>query len=257
MKSEIILIDDEAGGRKLLTGFLEKQDYTVDPFPDAESALEAFEKKGYDAALVDVKLPGMDGIELTGKFLAIDPSIPVVLITAFGGVDTAVAGMKAGAADYLTKPIELEELKLVLNKQLEIRRLENENRILKEQLAASFPDDIIAESKQMREVLSTVARVADTDAPVLITGESGVGKEIVARAIHEASGRKGGFVPINCAAIPETLLESELFGAEPGAYTGAKTRRKGKIELADKGTLFLDEVAELPLHLQPKLLRFF
>jgi DNA-binding NtrC family response regulator len=256
MKAKILLIDDEAGGRSLLTGFLQKQGHTVDSFPDAESAYEAFTKRGYDIALVDVKLPGMSGIELTAKLLEIDPTLPVVLVTAFGGVDTAVAGMKAGASDYLTKPVDLEELKLIISKQIDRRRLEDENRLLKEQLDATFTEDIVAESPQMRDVLSTISRIATADAPVLITGESGVGKELIARTIHNASGRKGNFVPINCAAIPENLLESELFGAEPGAYTGAKTRMRGKIELADHGTLFLDEIGELPLSLQPKLLRF-
>ncbi len=256
MKRDILLVDDETSACKMLTGFLEKQNYDVEAFPDAESALKTFAKRGFDVALVDVKLPGMDGIELTTKLLGIDPHLPVILITAYGGVDTAVAGMKAGAADYLTKPIDLEELKLVIEKQLAQSRLESENRLLREQLDIEFPDEIVAESKQMREVLATVSRIAGTDAPALITGESGVGKELVARAIHRASKRVGSFVPINCAAIPETLLESELFGAEPGAYTGAKSRRRGKIELADNGTLFLDEVAELPLHIQPKLLRF-
>jgi len=256
MKPTILLVDDEPGGRKLLAGFLEKQGYDIDTFPDAESAFETFQNRGFDAALVDVKLPGMSGIELTAKLLEIDPTLPVILVTAYGGVETAVGGMKAGAADYLTKPVDLEELKLVIKKQLELRKLEEENRLLKEQIEASFPDEIISESAQMHEILSTVSRIAAADTPVLITGESGVGKEVVARAIHESSGRPGAFVPINCAAIPETLIESELFGAEPGAYTGANKRRKGKIELADTGTLFLDEVAEIPTHLQPKLLRF-
>ena len=256
MKAKILLIDDEKGGRELLSGFLVKQGYEVDPFADAESALEAFSRRGYDIALVDVKLPGMSGIDLTEKLLKIDPTLPVVLVTAFGGVDTAVSGMKAGASDYLTKPVDLEELKLIISKQIDLRRLEDENRLLKEQLDSAFPEDIIAESEQMRSILSTVSRIASADAPVLITGESGVGKELIARTIHNASGRKGSFVPINCAAIPENLLESELFGAEPGAYTGAKSRMRGKIELADKGTLFLDEIGELPVSLQPKLLRF-
>jgi len=256
MKAKVLFVDDEAGGRKLLSGFLEKQGCDIDAFGDAESALAAFKKQGYDIALVDVKLPGMNGIELTARMLEIDPSLPVVLITAFGGVETALAGMKAGAADYLTKPVDLEELKIVIAKQLEHRNLEDENRILREQLESVFPEDIVAESKQMQEILSTVSRVARTNTPVLITGESGVGKELIARTIHNASGRRGNFVPVNCAAIPETLIESELFGAEPGAYTGAKKRMRGKIELADRGTFFLDEIGELPLNLQPKLLRF-
>lgn len=256
MKAKIILIDDETGGRNLLSGFLEKQGCYVDAFPNAEAALKAFVKRGYDIALVDVKLPGMNGIELTSKMLQIDPTLPVVLVTAFGGVDTAVSGMKAGAADYLTKPVDLQELKLIISKQIERRRLEDENKLLREQLDSAFPEEIIAESEQMQEILSTVSRIACADTAVLITGESGVGKELIARTIHNASGRAGSFVPINCAAIPENLLESELFGAEPGAYTGAKKRMRGKIELADRGTLFLDEIGELPTSLQPKLLRF-
>ena len=256
MKPMIMLVDDEKGAREMLAGFLEKADYRVRDFADAESALEAFENLGFDCALVDVKLPGMDGVELTEKLIEIDPSLPVILITAYGGVETAVSGMKAGARDYLTKPVDLKELELVIEKQLSRSRLEAENRVLREQVENRFTGDIVAESGQMKELLSTVSRVAASDAPILVTGESGVGKELIARAIHDASGRKGSFVPINCAAIPENLLESELFGAEPGAYSGANKRRRGKIELADDGTLFLDEVAELPLQLQPKLLRF-
>ncbi len=256
MKAKILLIDDEAGGRRLLSGFLEKQGYEVEAFPDAKSALETFTRRGYDIALVDVKLPGMSGIDLTRELLKIDPTLPAVLVTAYGGVDTAVSGMKAGAADYLTKPVDLDELKLIIGKQLDHRRLQDENRLLHEQLDSAFPEDIVAESRQMQEILSTISRIASANTAVLITGESGVGKELVARTIHTASGRKGSFVPINCAAIPENLLESELFGAEPGAYTGANKRMRGKIELADRGTLFLDEIGELPTGLQPKLLRF-
>jgi len=256
MRPSVLLVDDEAGGRNLLAGFLIKKGYDVGAFPDAETALEAFKKKGFDLALLDVKLPGMSGIELTKNILEIDPVLPVVLVTAYGGVETAIAGMKAGAEDYLTKPVDLEELELVMAKQLEKRRLETENRLLHEQLEEGFGGEIVAESKQMREVLSVVSRIAPTDAPVLICGESGVGKELIARAIHDASGCNGAFIPINCAALPDNLLESELFGAEPGAYTGANKRRRGKIELADSGTLFLDEFAEIPLQTQPKLLRF-
>ena len=171
MKAKILLIDDEKGGRELLSGFLVKQGHEVDSFADAETALEAFSRRGYDIALVDVKLPGMSGIELTAKLLEIDPTLPVVLVTAFGGVDTAVSGMKAGASDYLTKPVDLEELKLIISKQIDLRRLEDENRLLKEQLDSAFPEDIIAESEQMRSILSTVSRIASADAPVLITGE--------------------------------------------------------------------------------------
>ncbi|MCK5832722.1 sigma-54-dependent Fis family transcriptional regulator [bacterium] len=256
MQPNIMLVDDESSGRKLLGKFLSKNGYDVADFANAEKALEQFKKRGFDIALLDVKLPGMSGIELTSKLVEIDPNLPVVLITAFGGVDTAVQGMKAGAQDYLVKPIDLEELKVVIIKQLEKRRLEDENRILREQLDDRFSEEMVAESPQMNEVLSIISRVAPTDAPVLITGESGVGKELVARTIHDASGRKGAFIPINCAAIPDNLIESELFGAEPGAYTGATKRMRGKIELADGGTLFLDEVAEIALKLQPKMLRF-
>ncbi len=256
MKYSILLIDDEDAARTLLGKFLMKTGFEVADFPTAEAGLEAFKKRGFDIALLDVKLPGMSGIELAAKLIEIDPNLPVVLITAYGGVDTAVEGMKAGAQDYLVKPIDLEELKVVIAKQLENRRLEDENKLLKEQLHDRFSSGLVAKSRQMTEILSMVSRIAPTEAPVLITGESGVGKELIARTIHELSGRKGAFIPINCAAIPDTLLESELFGAEPGAYTGATKRMRGKIELADGGTLFLDEVGEIALPLQPKLLRF-
>ncbi|HHS50366.1 MAG TPA: sigma-54-dependent Fis family transcriptional regulator [candidate division Zixibacteria bacterium] len=256
MNRSILLIDDEDTARTMLAKFLAKNEYDVIDLPDAEAGLDLFHKRGFDIALLDVKLPGMSGIELTQKLLEIDPSLPVVLITAFGGVDTAVEGMKAGAQDYLVKPIDLEELKIVIAKQIDNRKLAEENRVLREQIERINSDALIAESRQMEDILSMVSRVAPTDAPVLITGESGVGKELIARTIHDLSGRSGAFIPINCAALPANLLESELFGAEPGAYTGANKRMRGKIELADGGTLFLDEVAEIDLPLQPKLLRF-
>jgi len=256
MKPGIILVDDDNSGRNMLAGFLEKHGFNVSAFDNAESALETFSREGFDLALLDVKLPGMSGIELTSKLKSIDPTLPVILITAYGDIGTAVSGMKAGAADYLTKPVELQELELVIEKQLENRRLILENKLLREQLSDNKPDYIVAESRQMKEILSTISRISATDTPVLVTGESGVGKELVARIIHENSGFSGAFIPINCAAIPENLIESELFGAEPGAYTSANKRKQGKIELANNGTLFLDEIAELPLMLQPKLLRF-
>jgi two-component system NtrC family response regulator len=257
-KATILVVDDEESQRQAIAGFLKKLGYDVVICPDGESAYRSIESRTVDIVISDMRMPGMTGIELLSKARALVPDMTFILMTAFGSVDDAVQSMKLGAFNYLTKPINLDELQFSIIKALENRRLIAENRRLREMLS-SRPEltGIISASKAMEEVLNLVARVAPTMATVLIRGESGTGKERIARAIHYGSKRaEKPMVIVNCAAIPETLLESELFGHEKGAFTGATIMRKGKIELADGGTLFIDEVGDMPHSLQPKLLRF-
>ncbi len=253
----ILIVDDDEHQREQLSGFLKKQGFSV---TTAESGLEAInlcQDKHFEVALIDLKMPGMDGIELLKKLKESNPEIQVIMITAHGSVDTAVEAMKLGAYHYVNKPINLDELKLNINKALESYHLVSENKYLKEQLEEKYKDvQIIGNSKAIKEVLSTVSRVAKTKSTVLIRGDSGTGKELVARAIHALSDQADQrFIPISCAALPETLFESELFGHERGAFTGAIKKREGRFELADGGTLFLDEVGDIPLETQVKLLR--
>lgn len=252
----ILIVDDEEPQREALGGYLKKRGFHVLKAGSGEEALELV-GQGIDIAIVDLKLPGMDGLELLNRLKRLDPKIEVLVVTAYGSIETAVVAMKSGAFHYLTKPIDLEELNLLIDRAFEKLELEKEVRLLREELKdLKKVPDIVAESPLMKEVLSLIFRVAPTQATVLLTGESGTGKELLARAIHEASPRKNArFVAISCAAIPETLLESELFGYEKGAFTGAERAKPGKFELADRGTLFLDEVGDLPKTLQPKLLR--
>jgi DNA-binding NtrC family response regulator len=209
-----------------------------------------------DLVVTDLKLPGMNGLELLQAVKRTNATIPVVVMTAYGTVETAVEAMKAGASDYLLKPFALEEMKLILRKELDFHRLREENRSLREALGERYQfRNIVARSPKMQEVLATVERVAPTHSTVLLGGESGVGKDLIARAIHEHSRRAAGpFIKINCTAIPENLLESELFGYERGAFTGANTSKPGRFELADKGTIFLDEIGDVPGSIQVKLL---
>ncbi len=253
----ILIVDDEEPQRQQLSGFLKKQGFSV---ATAESGMEAMrlcKDKSFEVALIDLKMPGMDGIELLNKLKESNPEVQVIMMTAYGSVETAVEAMKLGAYHYVNKPINLEELKLNINKALESYHLMMENKYLKEELEEKYKDaHIIGDSRAIREVLSTVSRVAKTESTVLIIGASGTGKELVARAIHALSNRADQrFIPISCAALPETLLESELFGHERGAFTGAIKRREGRFELADGGTLFLDEIGDIPLETQVKLLR--
>jgi len=253
----ILIVDDEEPQREQLSGFLKKQGFSV---TTAESGLEAItlcQDKNFEVALIDLKMPGMDGIELLKRLKESNPEIQVIMMTAYGSVDTAVEAMKLGAYYYVNKPINLDELKLNINKSLENYHLLMENKYLKEELEEKYRDvQIVGNSKAMKEVLSTVSRVAKAKSTVLIIGESGTGKELVARAIHALSDQADKrFVPVSCAALPDTLLESELFGHERGAFTGAIRRREGRFELADGGTLFLDEVGDIPLETQVKLLR--
>lgn len=253
----VLIVDDEKVQRDLLQGFLEKEGYDVTSAGSGEKAVELALAQGFEIALIDLKMPGMDGVTTLRSLHEKNPELAGIIMTAFASVDTAVRAMKEGAHDYLTKPIDLTQLKIVLGRTVEKQRLIVENIYLKQELEARVGfGKVIAESNGMKEVLSTVARVARSKATVLLTGESGTGKEVVARAIHYASDRnRERFVPVACAALPETLLEAELFGAERGAYTGLDRMRRGRFELADAGTLFLDEIGDISPAIQAKLLR--
>ena len=253
----ILVVDDEELQREMLGGFLQKEGFSVSLADSGETALKLCQDEFFEVALIDLKMPGMDGIELLSNLKEINPEIQVIVITAHGSIETAVEAMRRGAFHYVNKPVDLEELKINVKKALENQKVLSENRFLKEQLEEKYKDlKIIGESKAIQEVLSTVTRVAKTDSTVLIRGESGTGKELVARAIHALGDRASQrFISLSCAAIPETLLESELFGYEKGAFTGATRRKEGRFELADAGTLFLDEIGDLSLETQVKLLR--
>jgi two-component system NtrC family response regulator len=253
----ILVVDDEASQRELVSGYLKKQGYQVVAAGSGEAALEIFRGEPVELILTDQRMPGFSGLDLLRAARSINPETQVIVMTAYGNVETAVEAMKGGAADYLTKPLNLEELRQKIQRIVEQRRLYAENRALREELKSRHRiEGIIGESGQMVEVISLVQRVAISEATVLIRGESGTGKELIAKAIHYASPRAARpLVRVNCAALPENLLESELFGHEKGSFTGAIAARKGRFELADTGTLFLDEIGDLPLHLQAKLLR--
>lgn len=253
----ILIVDDDETQRSLLAGYLEKRDYTV---TTAVSGLEAIEKnqvKGFDLAILDLKMPEIDGIETMAKMKEIDPETYFIILTGYGTVETAVEAMKTGAYDYLSKPINLDELELIVERIREEQHVHWELEVLREEVDENLEtESFVAQDKKMKELLSLISRVAKSNSTVLIYGESGTGKEVVARLIHKASRRKNcRFIPISCAALPETLLESELFGYERGAFSGAEKRKIGKFELAHKGTLFLDEIGDLSLGIQVKLLR--
>ncbi|TMA96126.1 MAG: sigma-54-dependent Fis family transcriptional regulator [Deltaproteobacteria bacterium] len=253
----ILVVDDEPIQRELVSGFLKKQGFDVSAAESGVKALELFRQDSIDLILTDQKMANMSGLELLQAVHTINPETPVILITAFGTIEAAVGALKQGATDYLTKPLNLDELLYRIRQVSDRYRIIAENRELREALQSRHRiEGIIGESGQMLEVLSLVRRVAPSEATVLIRGESGTGKELIAKAIHFASPRASGpLVKVNCAALPETLLESELFGHEKGAFTGAVTSRQGRFELANGGTIFLDEIGDLPLHLQAKLLR--
>lgn len=253
----ILVVDDELNQLELVGGFLKKQGFDVAPAEGGQKALDLFRREPFDLILTDQKMPNLSGSDLLKAVRAINPETAVILMTAFGSIESAVAAIKEGATDYLTKPLQLDELLHRIKQVRERHRLVSENRDLRETLHERHRvEGIIGESGQMLEVLSLVRRVAPSEATILIRGESGTGKELIANAIHYASPRAAGpLIKLNCAALPETLLESELFGHEKGAFTGAVTARKGRFEAADGGSLFLDEIGDLPPHLQAKLLR--
>jgi len=253
----ILVVDDEPAQRELVSGFLRKRGFEVDEAAGGQAALARFTQEPFDLVLTDQRMPDLSGLDLLQRLRAVTPEAAVIVMTAYGTIETAVGAIKAGATDYLSKPINLDELLHRIERVRERQRLLGENRELRAALEERHRvEGIIGDSGRMQEVLSLVRRVAPSDATVLIRGESGTGKELIARAIHHASPRAGGpLVAVNCAALPEGLLESELFGHEKGAFTGAAASRKGRFELADGGSIFLDEIGDLPLHLQVKLLR--
>lgn len=255
---KILVVDDEKIMRSSLTEWLQEAGYDVLAVESGEKALESAKKENFYVALVDLKMPGMDGIETMKELQKIQKDIPVIIITAYATVDTAVQAIKEGAYDYLPKPFNPDEVNMLIEKVIERRKLLEENILLRKELEKSFRfQDIIGKSPKMQEVFNLITSIADSKSTVLICGETGTGKELVARAIHQSSDRKRHpFIAVACAAIPETLLESELFGYEKGAFTDAKTAKKGKVELADKGTLFLDEIGDISLKTQVDLLRF-
>jgi two-component system response regulator HydG len=257
MKAKILVADDDASHRTMLTAVLSGEGYQVQEADDGDTACAAVESHIFDLVLMDLRMKRMNGDEAQKKMAAISPATPVIIMTAYGSVRSAVKALKAGAQDYLTKPIDIDEMKLLVVKTLHHRRLEEENLNLKERLDAQFDfGNIIGRSPSMRELFETLALVAPSDATVLIQGESGTGKELVANAIHHNSPRRDRpFVKVNCAALPETLLENELFGHEKGAFTGATGPKKGRFQMADRGTLFLDEIAEMTPATQAKILR--
>ena len=256
--ARILIVDDESDQRELLAGYLAKKGYQVTSASNGAEALAAYPSVFAPVAIVDMKMPGMTGLELITRLREQNPFIQVIVLTAFGSVETAVAAMRAGAFDYLTKPLEdLEELVVKLDKAAAQNRLVVEHQVMSDRLAEVFPDtEIIGESPAIHKMKEMIGLVGPRDASVLITGASGTGKELVARALHSLSPRsEKRLVAINCAAFPETLLEAELFGYERGAFTGADRSKQGRFELADGGSLFLDEIAEMPLSMQVKLLR--
>ena len=257
MKAKILVVDDDASHRTMLKAVLAAEGYQVHEANDGDTACGAVEKTVFDLVLMDLRMKRMHGDVAQKQMVEISPATPVVIMTAFGSVRSAVKALKAGAHDYITKPIDVDELKILVLKTLHHRRLEEENLNLKERLDARFDfGDIIGRSPSMRELFETLSLVAPSEATVLVQGESGTGKELVANAIHHNSPRKDHpFIKVNCAALPETLLENELFGHEKGAFTGATGPKKGRFQLADRGTLFLDEIAEMAPATQAKILR--
>ena len=253
----VLIIEDEAKMRRLLELNLAEDGLSTVSAGDAETGLRLLRENSVDLVLTDLKLPGMSGLEFLHTLREQHSVIPVVVMTAFGSVETAVEAMKAGASDNVLKPFSLVEMRMVVRKELDVGSLREENRSLREALGQRYAHpNIVARSAKMQEALATVERIAPTNSTVLLGGESGVGKDLIARAIHEKSRRaRGPFIKINATAIPENLLESELFGYERGAFTGAVASKPGKFELADKGTLFLDEIGDVPPAIQVKLLR--
>lgn len=254
-KKSILIADDERHTRDALERFFRRK-YEVTTAEDGERAINLLKRNHYDLLLTDLNMPNADGMAVIDAALKKSPPPPCIVFTAYGSVENAIAAIKRGATDFVTKPINLEQLDHTVNKTLETQTLKAENQRLKKRLNSNFEiEHIVAKSPQMRAIMDMVTQIAKTRSTVMITGESGTGKEVIARAIHKLSERDGAFIPVNCAALPATLLESELFGHERGSFTGALEQKKGRFELADGGTLFLDEIGEIDQLVQVKLLR--
>jgi two-component system response regulator PilR (NtrC family) len=256
-KNKILVVDDERSMREFLGIMLTKEGYRVTQCPDGETALRQAEQDIFDLVIMDIRMPKMDGITVLERLKEITPETIAIMITAFASTDTAVRAMKKGAYDYITKPFKIDEIKLIIHNALEKKALEKENILLKRLVETKYSfDEIIGQGPKMLALYELMEKIAPTKTNLLITGESGTGKELVAKAIHFNSPRKeNGFVTLNCGAIPENLLESELFGHMKGAFTGAMYNKRGLFEVADGGSIFLDEIGELPLSMQVKLLR--
>ena len=256
-KLTLLLVDDDVAHRTMLKAHLAGEGYQIVEADDGDIGVHLVKQRDIDLVLLDLKMKRMGGMEALAEILQLKPELPVIIITAFSSVENAVAAIKEGAFDYVTKPIDSDALLLTVRRALEYKHLQQENISLKQQLGEKFDlGPLIGSSQPMQELAETLALVAPADATVLITGESGTGKELVAGAVHHNSSRRqASFVKINCAALHENLLESELFGHEKGAFTGAAEQRKGRFELADKGTLFLDEIGDMSLTTQAKILR--
>lgn len=257
LSKTILIADDDESLRRVLEFQLQEAGYKVLSATDGSEAFEVFTTNEVDSVITDLRMPNLSGLELLEKIKAVNAETPVIVVTAFGEVETAVAAVKAGAFDYITKPFNRDEILLTLERALTFSQAKNENRQLRELVDREFRlDSVIGDSAGMREVLNVVGRVSRSNATVLITGESGTGKELIAKGIHFSGKRKDlPFIPVNCAAIPENLIEAELFGYKRGSFTGATADTKGKFEYATGGTIFLDEISQMPLPLQPKLLR--
>ncbi len=253
----ILVVDDKDSMRNMLTETLVEEGHRVDSATNGRRALELASNKSYDLVLTDLKMPDLSGLEVLSGIKDIDADTSVILMTAYGTIEDAVSAMKNGAYDFITKPFDTDHLCVLINRALENRRLVAENSLLREELFSGHGfADIVGKSKGIQEICGLIQKVAKSDASVLLQGESGTGKELFARAIHSVSNRKDRpYITINCAAIPGELLENELFGSEKGAFTGANVRKMGKFEIADTGTIFLDEIGDLDITLQAKLLR--
>ena len=257
MKPKILVVDDERSHRQMIEAVLSAEGYEIAQADNGRAAINAVSEKFYDLIIMDIRMPELGGIDALKEIKTISPGIPIIIMTAYASVGTAVDALKSGASDYLTKPLDIEELKVLVAKTLRIHQLESENIYLKERLNERFDfSNIIGQSPAMNNLFETMALVAPSEATVLIVGESGTGKELIANAIHQNSSRKDRpFIKVNCAALPETLLESELFGHEKGSFTGAIARKQGRFQLAHNSSIFLDEIAEMAPATQAKILR--
>jgi len=256
-RARVLIVEDEGSMREVLSMLLAGEGYSVVAAENGARGLELIEKDIFDLVITDIKMPGASGFDILKKAQEVSPETPVIMITAFGTVESAIEAMKLGAYDYINKPFKIDEIRIIVGNALDRRRLKAEVSILRKQVRASCEvENIVGKSQKMQDLMGAVQKVAQNSSNVLITGESGTGKELVAAAIHNLSPRAGGnFVAINCAAVPEGLLESELFGHMKGSFTGAVQNKQGLFELADGGSLFMDEVGEMPLNLQSKFLR--